>query len=216
MRAGPKVYPRGAPLPAPEEARPDSDPPSEGKPVAYQRANSRFMRREGLLFAIAAAAAIVLLNHGNLYLAGPLRIENPRIEAYVLVTAVAYLFLRFLVLAVEMRPTRVHADLVRCPECGQWLDDRTAAGLEAHRRIELTPKPTEKSIISAVALRRAVDAARLGPDQVKGRRPADAVAGAGQRDDLPGDDVLVALNDPDFLARSRHGPPPREERRLKR
>src|SRR5437879_5045000 len=73
-----------------------------------------------------------------------------------------YLFLRLVIVALELRPARGHAELVRCPECGQWLDDPSAAGLEAHRRIELTPKPSRKEIVSAVALRKAVDAARFG------------------------------------------------------
>jgi hypothetical protein len=187
-----------------------------GDTVRYQKSNARFALREVSLVAIAAAAAVILLTYGNLYLNGAVRIENTRIEPYFLVTAVTYLFLRFVAIALEMRSPRVHADLVRCPECGRWLDDPTASGLEAHRRVELTPKPTEKEIVSAVALRRAVDAARLGIHQRADGRMASGPSGPPRPSDLTGADMIAAQNDPDFPEGSRQGPPIRPEPGLKR
>ncbi|TMA01391.1 MAG: hypothetical protein E6J92_07295 [Methanobacteriota archaeon] len=130
--------------------------------MGFPTRSSRFVVREILLVGIAAAASFVFINHDNLYLSHPFRLSDARIESYFLATAMAYLFLRLVIVALELRLPRGHSELVRCPECGQWLDDPSAAGLEAHRRIELTPKPSRKEIVSAVALRKAVDAARFG------------------------------------------------------
>jgi hypothetical protein len=171
--------------------------------------------REALLVGIAAAASFVFLNHEILYLDRPFQVADSRIEPYLLATAILYLFLRLVIAVAEMRPARAPAELVRCPECGQRLDDRSAAGLEAHRRIELTPRPSPKEVVSAVALRKAVDAARFGPHS-----PAEnegARVPIGQKPvNLADADLLAALNDPDFLERARHSPQPPPDPRLKR
>jgi len=180
--------------------------------MGFQTRSSRFVVREILLVGIAAAASFVFINHDNLYLSHPFRLSDARIESYFLATAMVYLFLRLAIVALELRPPRGHAELVRCPECGQWLDDPSAAGLEAHRRIELTPKP---SIVSAVALRKAVDAARFGhlthPMESQEPNPAALIPANATSEDL-----VAALNDPDYLERVRHGPRPPADRRLKR
>src|SRR3989440_13035795 len=129
--------------------------------MGFQMRSSRFVVREILLVGIAAAASFVFINHDNLYLSHPFRLSDARIESYFLATAMVYLFLRLVIVALELRPPREHGEGVRCPEGGQWLDDSSAAGLEAHRRIELTPKPSRKEIVSAGALRKGVDAARV-------------------------------------------------------
>jgi hypothetical protein len=167
------------------------------------------------LVGLAAAGAFVFINHDNLYLTHPFQLADVRIESYALATIMIYLFLRLVILALEMRPTRAPANLMRCPECGQWLDARTSAALAAHRRIELTPKPSQKEVVSAVALRRAVDAARL--PSVPGRLPRDLEtnvaipppANAGNPD------LTAARADPDYLERMRHSPRPSDPR-LKR
>jgi hypothetical protein len=167
------------------------------------------------LVGLAAAGAFVFINHDNLYLTHPFQLADVRIESYALATVMIYLFLRLVILALEMRPTRAPANLVRCPECGQWLDARTAAALAAHRRIELTPKPSQKEVVSAVALRRAVDAARL--PSVPRRLPGDLetnvavppIANTGNPD------LTAAQSDPDYLERIRHSPRPSDPR-LKR
>ena len=183
--------------------------------MGFQTRSSRFVVREILLVGIAAAAAFVFINHDNLYLSHPFRLSDARIESYSLATAMIYLFLRLVIVALELRPPRSYAP-VRCPECGQWLDDPTTAGLEAHRRIELTPKPSQKEIVSAVALRKAVDAARLG----NLTPPIRAVVGSNPAAPIPAnatsEDLVKALNDPDFLERMRHSPEPPTDRRLKR
>ena len=181
----------------------------------FQTRGSRFALREALLVSIAAAAAFVFINHENLYLTHPFRLSDVRIESYALATAMIYLFLRLAILAQEMRPPRTHGEMVRCPECGQWLDDPTSAGLQAHRRIELTPKPSPKEVVSAVALRKAVDAARVGtlPPPPTG---AQRIPLAGENETITSEDLIEGLNDPDFMDRVRHSPPGPTDPRLKR
>jgi hypothetical protein len=167
------------------------------------------------LVGLAAAGAFVFINHDNLYLTHPFQLADVRIESYALATIMIYLFLRLVILALEIRPTRAPANLMRCPECGQWVDARTSAALAAHRRIELTPKPSQKEVVSAVALRMAVDAARL--PSVPQRLPRDletnvavpSPANAGNPD------LTAAQTDPDYLERMRHSPRPSDPR-LKR
>jgi hypothetical protein len=167
------------------------------------------------LVGLAAAGAFVFINHENLYLNHPFQLADVRIESYALATIMIYLFLRLVILAFEMRPTRAPANLVRCPECGQWLDARTAAGLAAHRRIELTPKPSQKEVVAAVALRRAVDATRLPhiprqlPENLEMNAAVPPPANAGITD------PTATKADPDYLERMRHSPLPSDPR-LKR
>src|SRR5437879_8953864 len=107
--------------------------------MGFQTRSSRFVVREILLVGIAAAASFVFINHDNLYLSHPFRLSDARIESYFLATAMVYLFLRLVIVALELRAPRGHGEVVRCPVCGQWLDGPRAAGLQAHRPLRLTP-----------------------------------------------------------------------------
>lgn len=127
--------------------------------------------REALIVTIAAFGAVLFLNHPLLYLEDGFVPYSGPLAAYVLVTVVLWLFLRGALFAAAMRPVRVRDGVEICPECGQRLDDGTPSGLETHRRVPLTPRPTEREVIAAVALRRAVDDARAIP------RHAHPVAG---------------------------------------
>jgi hypothetical protein len=159
----------------------------------------------------------VFINHENLYLTHPFQLADVRIESYALATVMIYLFLRLVILALEMRPTRAPANLVRCPECGQWLDARTAGAVAAHRRIELTPKPSPKEVVSAVALRRAVDAARLPsvPRRLPGNLETNVVVPPPANALPPDVTAAQAEADPDYLERMRHSPE-RPDPRLRR
>jgi len=133
----------------------------EGESVSAQ--GHRFIHlalREALLVALLAAAAGLFINHGLLYLTGDTTPRSTRPEAYVLSTLVLYLFVRGVDLVLRLRPPRVQGDLVLCPECRQELPDGTPQGIEAHFRRPLTPPPTEREILAAIALRKAVDEAR--------------------------------------------------------
>ncbi len=174
-----------------------------------------FALREVLILALAGLASFLFINHANLYLSGPFTLSKAPIEAYLLATTVIYLFLRLMVIAVGMRVPRTHAELVRCPECGQWIDDPTPGGREAYPGVERTPKPSEKAIVSTVALRKAVDAARVTGKASQAAPQAELPAGK-DFENASSPDLLAALNDPDLLERLRHSPNPPRDPRLKR
>jgi len=176
---------------------------------------AHFAFREVVILALAGLAAFLFLNHENLYLTGPFTLSKAPLEAYFLATTVIYLFLRLVVITLEMRVPRAHAELVRCPECGQWIDDSTVESREAHHRIELTPKPSAKAIVSTVALRKAVDAARVA-GKASEAIPQPKIPAAGKPENVSGADLLAALRDPDQLERLRHSPNPPRDPRLKR
>ena len=172
--------------------------------------------RELAIVSLAGIASFLFLNHQNLYLRGPFALSNAPLEAYFLATIVIYLFLRMLIIAAEMRPTRARAGAIRCPECGQRLDTLTVAGREAHRRIELTPKPSEKEVVSAVALRRAVDAAHFSARASNVVSRDDVTASARNLENITSRDLIAAIEDPDLLERLLHSPNPPRDPRLKR
>lgn len=178
----------------------------------YRTHSSRSLRGEGLLVGLAGTAAFMFINHENLYLTHPFQLADVRIESYALATIMLYLFLRLVILALEMRPARAPANVMRCPECGQWLDARTAAGLAAHRRIELTPKPSQKEVVSAVALRKAVDAARLPSVRRRSPEGIEMKTVVPPPTNVGSPDVTAAEADPNYLERMRHSPLPSDPR----
>src|SRR5256885_6048459 len=159
---GQRYIPPRSPFPARRRPTVEVGPLRRADWMGFQTRSSRFVVREILLVGIAAAASFVFINHENLYLSHPFRLSDVRMESYFLATAMVYLFLRLVIVALELRPPRETSEVVRCPECGQWLDDPSAAGLEAHRRIELTPKPSRKEIVSAVPPPEAAGAGPVG------------------------------------------------------
>src|SRR5207245_2347462 len=113
----------------------------------YRTRERRSAAREFAIVSLAGLASFLFLNHQNLYLREPFALSNAPIEAYFLATIVIYLFLRMLIIAAEMRPTRARRGEIRCPECGQRLDILTAAGRGATRRM---PSNARGSVRSAV------------------------------------------------------------------
>jgi uncharacterized Zn finger protein (UPF0148 family) len=183
---------------------------------AFRTRERRSAAREFAIVSLAGVASFLFLNHQNLYLREPFALSNAPIEAYFLATIVIYLFLRMLIIAAEMRPTRSRRGAIRCPECGQRLDTMTAAGRDVHRRIELTPKPSEREIVSAVALRKAVDAAHFSDRASKAVSRDDLTTTAQDLENVSSRDLVAAIDDPDLLERLRHSPNPPREPRLKR
>ena len=175
----------------------------------------RSAARELAIVSLAGVASFLFMNHQNLYLSGPFALSNAPLEAYFLATIVIYLFLRMLIIAAGMRPTRARPGSLRCPECGQRLDTLTAAGREAHRRIELTPQPPEKEVVSAVALRKAVGAAHLSSRASKALSQR-GIAAPRDLENITGHDLVAAIDDPELLERLLHGPNPPRDPRLKR
>src|SRR2546422_1473840 len=212
-----KVYPRRSRASSEEGRIPCEGRPDGGNPLtSFRTRERRSAARELAIVSLAGLASFLFINHENLYLSGPFALSNAPLEAYFLATIVIYLFLRMLISAAGMRPTRVRSGSVRCPECGQRLDTLTAAGREAHHRIELTPKPSEKEVVSAVALRKAVDAAHLSVSASKMASRDGLVVPRRDLENISGHDLVAAIDDPDLLERLLHGPNPPRDPRLKR
>ncbi|MGQ0796953.1 MAG: hypothetical protein ACT4OI_03695 [Methanobacteriota archaeon] len=166
---------------------------------------SRFVEvllRELLLLALLGGAAVLFINHGILYFTGDTALRSSRPEAYVVTTLVFYVFVRGVYLVLSVRPHRVQGDLVLCPECGQELADPTAAGLAEHYQEVLTPKPSERDVLAAIALRKAVDEARFNAER-RGAGPDPLAALVrGNLDNLPaGVKVVRGTREPDDARR---------------
>jgi len=191
--------------------------PVGGNPLTdFRTRERRSAARELAIVSLAGVASFLFMNHENLYLSGPFALSNAPIEAYFLATIVIYLFLRMLIIAAGMRPTRARSGSVQCPECGQRLDTLTASGREAHLRIELTLKPTEREVVSAVTLRKAVDAAHFSARASKAVSRDDIATPTRDLENVSSRDLVAAIDDPDLLERLLHGPSPSRDPRLKR
>ncbi len=184
--------------------------------TGFRTRERRSAARELAIVSLAGVAAFIFMNHQNLYLSGPFALSNAPLEAYFLATIVIYLFLRMLIISAEMRPTRARAASLRCPECGQRLDGMTATARDAHRRIELTPKPSEKEVVSAATLRKAVDAAHFSARASKVVSREDVPTSARDLENVSSRDLVAAIDDPDLLERLLHDPNPPRDPRLKR
>ena len=184
--------------------------------TGFRTRERRSAARELAIVSLAGVAAFIFMNHQNLYLSGPFALSKAPLEAYFLATIVIYLFLRMLIISAEMRPTRARAASLRCPECGQRLDGMTATARDAHRRIELTPKPSEKEVVSAATLRKAVDAAHFSARASKVVSREDVPTSARDLENVSSRDLVAAIDDPDLLERLLHDPNPPRDPRLKR
>ncbi len=144
---------------------------------------SGFVRRAAKELAVlgtAAAGAYLFFIHGALYLQAGSAARPVTLEGFFLVTTILYLFLRLLFVVAGLYLPRSRPEYVLCPECGRLLDDTSPEGIAKHHRTTLTPKPTEKEVLAAVMLRRAIDDARRssrhdlrGPDLRATELPGD-------------------------------------------
>ncbi len=181
--------------------------------AAVRMNDRRFALRETLFVGLAGIGAWLFVNH-EILRGG--QAPSLDLSVYVVSTVVIYLFLRSLVMVAEMGRPRTHVALMECPECHQPLHDATAVGRGTHNRIELTPKPTEKAIVSAVALRRAVDATRFPGRVVDPREGTDRRAIRGAAENTSGKDLLDALRDPDLVDAILRIPNAPDDSRIKR
>src|SRR5207245_7785323 len=74
---------------------------------------AHFAFREVVILALAGLAAFLFLNHENLYLTGPFTLSKAPLEAYFLATTVISLFLRLVVITMQLPITSARAQLVR-------------------------------------------------------------------------------------------------------
>jgi hypothetical protein len=176
--------------------------------------NARLVVQEGLFFAIAAAASLLFLFHGMLYLDG----RSPpafRIEPFLFVTGLTYLFLRSVVLAIEIRWPRVHAERVQCPECGRWIDT-PSRGVEGHGTRVPLPKAARRQGHPQTALRTAVGVAAIERRARDSNNAAEISTFRPEVENEWSGDLVAAPEDPDFLERARHGPFPPPDKRIRR
>lgn len=141
--------------------------------------------REALLLLISVSAAWLFFNHELFYFNGAWSPRAVPTEAYVVLTLILFTYFHGAMLVLSLRAPRVRQGLVLCPECGQELSDGTPRALEAHMRTPLTPRPTEQEILAAVALRQAIDDARVAAAWRRGDRPASIPRMLGEIENAP-------------------------------
>ncbi len=119
----------------------------------------RATAREFALLAIAALGAFLFFIHGTLYLQAGSTGRPLTPEGFLLVTGILYLFLRLVFVVAGFYIPQRRPEYVVCPECGRAYDEGRPAEAEAHRA-SFSRKPTEKEVLAAIMLRKAIDEAR--------------------------------------------------------
>jgi hypothetical protein len=137
---------------------------------------ARTMAREFAVLAVAAVGAYLFFIHGSLYLQAGSAARPLSLEGFLLVTAIVYLFLRLIFVVAGLYYPRARSEVGVCPECGRALDPASPEHAPRHARTSLPPRPTEKEVLAAVLLRKAIDDARRsarkdlsgpGPDMIR-------------------------------------------------
>ncbi len=144
---------------------------------------SRYARstaREFAVLAIAAVGAFLFFIHGSLYLQPGSTGRPLTLEGFLLVTTILYLFFRLVFVVAGFYFPKPKPEYVVCPECGRAYDEGTRSAAEHHRRAPLSPRPTEKEVMAAIMLRKAIDEARrsarkdlAGPRDLVARLPGE-------------------------------------------
>lgn len=144
---------------------------------------SRYFRstaREFAVLAVAAIGAFLFFIHGSLYLQPGSTARPLTLEGFLLVTTILYLFLRLLFVVAGFYFPKARPEYIVCPECGRAYDEAVPAEVAEHRRAAVSPRPTEKEVMAAIMLRKAIDEARrssrrdlAGPRDVVTRLPGE-------------------------------------------
>ncbi len=144
---------------------------------------SRYFRttaREFALLAVAALGAFLFFIHGSLYLQPGSTGRPLTLEGFLLVTTILYLFFRLVFVVAGFYVPRPRTEYVVCPECGRAYDEGARSAAEHHQRAPLSPRPTEKEVMAAIMLRKAIDEARrsarkdlTGPRDMVPRLPGE-------------------------------------------
>lgn len=140
----------------------------------------RTTAREFAVLGVAGLGAYLFFIHGSLYLQPGSTARPLSLEGFLLVTAILYLLLRLIFVVAGLYYPRPRPQYVVCPECGKALEDGTPEVLDRRPRLTVSPRPTEKEVMAAILLRKAIDEARRSA-----QKPL-----AGSRDEvvrLPGD-----------------------------
>ncbi len=175
---------------------------------------SRFARttaREFAVLAVAAIGAYLFFIHGSLYLQAGSAARPLSLEGFLLVTTILYLLLRLIFVVAALYFPRPEARPAVCEECGRALDEAAPTDAERHSHPGPSRRPTEKEVLAAVMLRKAIDdARRLAKKDLVGPRAAEVR--------IPGEveNVPVPLEEFERILRQldapRSGRPPDDRR----
>lgn len=137
-----------------------------------------------MVLGIAAAGAYLFFVHGALYLQAGSAARPVTLEGFLLVTTVLYLFVRLLIAVAALYLPRPKPELVLCPECGKELDTAPLQDA-AHSRLTVSHRPSEREVIAAVMLRKAIDEARRSSQKDLAGPSKDFVTLPGDVENLP-------------------------------
>lgn len=177
--------------------------------------DSRYLRstaREFAVLAVAAVGAFLFFIHGSLYLSSGAVARPLTLEGFLLVTTILYLFFRLIFVVAAFYFPRPKTEYIVCPECGRAYDENSPEEVAHHRRTPLSPRPTEREVMAAIFLRKAIDDARrtsrkdlAGPREVVTRLPGEVENASVPPEEF--DRILRQLD-----GRGGRGPPERKPR----
>jgi hypothetical protein len=145
-----------------------------------ERAYVRTTAREFAVLAVAALGAYLFFIHGSLYLQAGSEARPLTLEGFFLVTTILYLLLRLIFVVAGLYYPRPRTEYTVCAECGREIEKSAPDAADRHRRVTLSPRPTEKEVMAAILLRKAIDDARRtaqkplsGPEETVVRLPGN-------------------------------------------
>lgn len=181
-----------------------------------ERSGSGYFQRTAREFAVLALAAVgayLFFIHGMLYLQPGSAARPLTLEGFLLVTAMLYLFLRLIFVVAGLYYPRPAPQATVCAECGKVLDGTPPHTPARHPSPSLSRRPTEKEVLAAVMLRKAIDDARrlakkdlAGPPPEPVRLPGDVENAPVPMDEF--ERILKQLDTP----RASRGPDDRRPR----
>ena len=180
--------------------------------AAMELSDRRFVRtvaRECAVLAVAAVGAFLFFIHGSLYLQAGSTARPVTLEGFLLVTTIVYLFLRLIFVVAGFYLPRARTEYVVCPECGRAYDEATPDAAEHHRRAPLSPRPTEREVLAAIMLRKAIDEARASARKDLSGPSAIRLPGEVENASVPPEEFDRILRQ---LDASRGGPGSRDRR----
>ncbi len=183
---------------------------------ASQSAYFRPTARELAVLAVAALGAYLFFIHGSLYLQPGSQARPLTPEGFFLVTTILYLLLRLVIVVAGLYYPRPRTEVTVCAECGREIAEGAPDAVERHRRATLSPRPTEKEVMAAIMLRKAIDDARRSAQKPLSGPRDEVVRFPGEVENLPVpvEELDRILHDLDHLRHTRgpterrpHGPP---------
>lgn len=145
----------------------------------------RSTAREAAVLAVAVVGAYLFFIHGALYLQAGSGARPITLEGFLLVTAILYLFMRLLIMVASLYVVTPRVRVQVCPECGQMTTETPSAEEVAHAEHRSSRRPTEKEVMAAVLLRKAIDDARRSATKNLVGPPPDAVRIPGDVENAP-------------------------------